>query len=232
MTPELVAPLVHRFEKVMKAGWGLNMLTLNLPNQGLLVYSPTWLGEGTFEALETLGEVRVIVAPNHFHHLSIKRFRARYPNALVVSAEGALPRLTKQGHDKVLPLSAAEKFLPEGAHFVCPDGTKNGECWLSVRGNDGQTWLVGDAWFHVQRPIQGFMRFFLSITKTGPGLLVGRTYKLLGIRDRDAYLAFTKDALSREKPTAIVPCHGDPIRSEGGVSASERALQSLVERFN
>lgn len=231
MTPDLVAPNVHRFEKATKQGWGLNMLAAHLPDGGLLLYGPTWLGPGTFEAVDALGEVRAIVAPNHFHHLSLPRFRERYPKALAVAADGALPRLAKMGHAGVQPLSAAEALLPPGARFVVPDGTKTGEAWLSMPGDLGPTWLVCDAWFHVTRPVTGLLSLFLRLTKTWPGLRVGRTFRLLAMRDRAAYVAFTRAELAREKPAILMPSHGEPILAEGSTPAHERALAAMEERL-
>jgi hypothetical protein len=231
MTPHIVAPNVHRFEKVTKEGWGLNMFVAQLPDRGLLIHSPTWLGPGTFEAVDALGEVRVIVAPNHFHHLSLPRFRERYPKALAVAAEGALPRLAKKGHSGVEPLSAAAALLPPGARFIVPDGMKTGESWLSMPGDGGPTWLVCDAWFNVKPPVTGLVGFFVRLTKTGPGFTVGRMLRPLHLRDRAAYLAFTRAELAREKPAIVLPSHGEPILAEGSTPAHARALAALEERL-
>ncbi len=50
---------VHRFEKVVKSGWSLNMHVVPLPDGGTLVYSPTWLGDETFERIEAHEAFRV-----------------------------------------------------------------------------------------------------------------------------------------------------------------------------
>lgn len=232
MTPDLVAPGVHRFEKLDGTwGWSLNMLAAELPDGGLLLYSPTWLGPGTFEAVDALGEVRVLVAPNHFHYLSLARFRERYPRARAVASHGALPRLEKRGLTDLEPLSEAARFLPPGAHFVVPDALRSGEAWLSLPGEDGPTWLVCDAWFHVTRPLTGFAGAVLRALRTGPGLCVGGTFRLLAVGDRRAYVASARAALDQEKPAILVPSHGDPIRAEAGTAAHERARAILDTRL-
>lgn len=231
MTPDLVAPHVHRFEKQDAIGWSLNMLAVSLPDRGLLLYSPAWLGPGTFEAVDALGEVRVLVAPNHFHHLSLPRYRERYPNARAVASRGALPRLEKKGHAGLQPLSDAASHLPPDARFIEPEGLKNGEAWLSLPGEGGRTWLVCDAWFHVNRPLTGFPGLILRALRTGPGLCVGATWRMLAVRDRAAYVASARGALDRERPSVIVPSHGDPVREGGGSAAHERARAVLDARL-
>lgn len=232
MTPDLVAPRVHRFERLTgDGGWGLNMLVADLPDRGLLLYSPTWLGAGTFEAVDALGEVRVLVAPNHFHHLSLRRFRERYPKAIVVTSDGALPRLAKQGHTELHPLAAADPLLPPGARFIQPPGLRNGEAWLSLPGDGGPTWLVCDAWFNVTRKLTGLMNVFARVMRIGPGLQVGRTFRLLAVSDRPTFLTFTRAELDQDRPAILVPSHGDPILSEGSTPAHARARAALDERL-
>lgn len=232
MTPDLVAPQVHRFERLTgDGGWGLNMLVAHLPDRGLLLYSPTWLGPGTFEALDALGDVRVLVAPNHFHHMSLPRFRERYPKAIAVTSDGAFPRLTKQGHVELHPLAAAEPHLPPGAHFIQPPGLRSGEAWLSLPGEGGPTWLVCDAWFNVTRKLTGLMSLFARVTRTGPGLSVGRTFRVLGVSDRATFLPFARTELDRERPAILLPSHGEPILAEGSTPAHARARAALDERL-
>lgn len=232
MSPDLVAPRVHRFQRHLpKSGFVNNMLAVELPSGGLLLHSPTWLGEGTFDAVDALGEVRVLLAPNHFHHLSLPRFRERYPKAIAVASEAAIPRLLKKGHAGVAPLAEAAALLPEGAHFLEPQGLSTGEAWVSLPGDGGPTWLVCDAWFHVRTPLRGFEGAVLRALATGPGLRVGRTFKWLAVRDRAAYVEAARGAIEREKPAILVPSHGDPIVCEGTAEAHALALASLAERL-
>lgn len=231
MAPDLVAPGVFRFEKLAGDGWSLNMLAVKLPDNGLLLYSPAWLGPGTFEAVDALGEVRALVAPNHFHHVALPRYRKQYPKAHAVASHGALPRLEKKGHDGLSPLSEIAGQLPPDAHFIVPEGTKTGETWLSLPGEKGRTWLVCDAWFHVTRPLTGLKGALLRALQIGPGLSVGKTFRWLAMRDRGAYVASARAALEKDKPAIIMPSHGEPLQGEGGAAAFERARAILDARL-
>jgi len=209
--PREVAPGLHCFEKVVPSGWGLNMITLALPDGGLLVHSPTWLGEGTFEALERLGTPRVLVAPNHFHHLSLPRFRERWPEAIAVASRGALPGLSKRGHEGLQDLDAVASRLPEGVRLLACEGTRSGEAWLLVPGEGGPTLVVCDAFFHVNRPVRGAMGVIVRALKTTPGLCIGQTFPWLALRDRRAYTRWALATLEQERPLRLLCSHGDPL---------------------
>ena len=69
---ETVSPRVTRFARTDPSGWTVDMLTVDL-GDGALVYSPTSFGEETRALVERVGAPRVLVAPNHYHHLSLDR---------------------------------------------------------------------------------------------------------------------------------------------------------------
>jgi len=54
-----------------------------LAGGGLFVCSPGALDDGLRRQLDALGQVRVLVAPNQFHHLFLGDWRAAYPEASV-----------------------------------------------------------------------------------------------------------------------------------------------------
>ena len=71
---------------------------VRLPSGGLFVYSPSWLGDDTFARIEKHGTPEVLFAPNAYHHVSLEKFRARWPQALAYASSPSLPRLLKKGH--------------------------------------------------------------------------------------------------------------------------------------
>ncbi|MDA0267627.1 MAG: DUF4336 domain-containing protein [Cyanobacteria bacterium] len=60
---------------------GSRMTVVRLPSQDLVLISPIALDEPIYQALDQLGTVRHIIAPNLFHHLSIAATQALYPQA-------------------------------------------------------------------------------------------------------------------------------------------------------
>jgi hypothetical protein len=202
------------------------MYVIPLRDGRTLLHSPTWMGDDTFERIDALGRPGVLFAPNHFHHLGLSRFRARYPDALVVAGEGALPRLKAKGHGGLRELTAAEPLLPEGARLLRCAGLRTGEAWFSFIDDGKRTLLTSDAFFNVAAPVTGIAGFMLRRMQAAPGLQLGATFIWLGVRDRAAYRAWVRETLAREAPARILFSHGEPLEA---ADVSER-LTDLIER--
>ena len=187
------------------------MTLMRLPDGGVLVHSPTWLGDDTFARVAAVGEPRILFAPNHFHHLALPRFREQWPAALVVAGRLAIPGLKKRGHDTVVHIDEATPLLPPGARWLECEGTRAGETLLSIEGATGRTWIACDAFFNVERPVTGVMGVVLHALKTTPGLAIGQTFNWLALRDRRVYREWALAALERERPTTLWMSHGETV---------------------
>lgn len=212
---------VHVLTRRKPSGWSNNMLVVPLPDGGTLLHSPTWLGEETFERVLAFGEPRVLFAPNHFHHLSLPRFRQRFPDALPVASAGALPRLRDKGHEGLRPLAEATPLLPEGARWLETQGTRTGETWLSLPGG---ALLVCDSFFRVTEPLTGPEGLLLRALKVGPGLTVGRTTRWLAVSKPAEYRRWALDTLEQLRPTRVFFSHGSPLE---GADVTQR-LRAVV----
>jgi hypothetical protein len=201
-----------QFAKHRSSGWPLAMHVITLEEGGLLVHSPTWIDEQTIAELRAMGTPRILFAPNHFHHLSLERYRALFPEATVVASAGAIPRLRAKGHEGLR--STDEVELPSGLRWLVPGGTSSGEAWLAIDGEDGPTWIVCDAFFNAPAPLRGVEGAILRLAKTGPGLSIGMTYALLCIRDKARYREWVIDAVTRERPRSILFSHGEPLQTD------------------
>jgi hypothetical protein len=67
---------------------GTRMTVVRLSGGGLFVLSPVKLDDETRKAVDALGEVRAVVAPSVFHHLSVGQWMAAYPNAVFGACPG------------------------------------------------------------------------------------------------------------------------------------------------
>jgi hypothetical protein len=210
-----VAPGVFRLEKVLPSGWGNTMLLFKAPGGGVVVHSPTWLGPGTFERVEEVGRPVAILAPNYFHHLSVPRFRERYPEAAVLATKTAMPRLTKQGHKGLADVAERADLLPEGSKILVCEGSKTGEVWLSLPGGAGKgpTLAVCDGIFNVERPTTGAMGLVLRLTQSSPGLQLGKTIRWLAMADRPAFVEWAVKTIGDLAPGRIVMSHGEPLEA-------------------
>jgi len=164
----------------------------------------------------------VLFAPNNVHHMSLERFRARWPQAMACASKGALPRLSKHGHSGLR--DAAETPLPDGARLLAAEGVDNGETILSIGGE----WIFCDAFINFQRRITGFPGFALRRLKIGHGLGIGGLFKMFVVKDRTAYKRWLFAELDRAPPTTVHFSHGAPI---GGPDVAARLKNLAKERL-
>jgi hypothetical protein len=74
--------------EVMGLTLAARMTVIRLEDGGLLLHSPARLDPGLRQALNGLGPVRHLVAPNRMHHLFCGAYRAAYPEARLWGAPG------------------------------------------------------------------------------------------------------------------------------------------------
>lgn len=70
-----------------------HMTVIQLEGSELLLHSPVPLAPEDVQALNTLGRVRFIVAPNLYHHMFVAQARAAFPEASVCVAPGLMQKL-------------------------------------------------------------------------------------------------------------------------------------------
>jgi hypothetical protein len=200
------------------SGWSFNMHLVPLQGGGVLVHSPTWLGDDTSAQVLAVGEPRLLFAPNYFHWLGIRRFHEKWPKAEVVAGAAALARL--QSKTK-LPVRSVTDLHEDGVRFLeCP--AKNGETWLAL---EPRTLVVSDAFFNVDRPVTGAMGLALRWTNTVPGLRVGRTFRWVAAGDWKKYRAWADATLREEQPTELAVSHGDRATGEDLTTRLVSALE-------
>ncbi len=203
----------QRFVKRRKSGWPQAMHVVDLGGGETLVHSPTWIDDATLAEVRALGAPKYLFAPNHYHWLSLPRYREAFPGAVAVASRTARKRLAAKGNEGLRSVDEAE--LPSGMRWLVPEGTKSGEAWLSIDGEGGPTWLVCDGFFHETAKVRGVEGMVLRWAKITPGLCLGDTFKRVCLADRAKYMAWVLDALDRERPRRVLFSHGDPFPPPG-----------------
>jgi hypothetical protein len=193
---------ITTLEYAAGSGWGWNVHLLRLPSGGLFLYSPAWLGDDTFAQVEKHGAPEVLFAPNNVHHLSLEKFREKWPKAMACASKPALPRLLKHGHDGLRDVADAP--LPEGAKLLVSEGTRSGETFLSVGGE----WIVADALVNFTRPITGFTGLILKQLHISGGLGIGSLFCWFSVTDKATYKSWLFEQLDQDKPKALHFSHG------------------------
>jgi hypothetical protein len=64
------------------------MAVIRLSDRSLFIWSPIKLTDNLRAAVDSLGQVRHIVAPNSLHHLSLPDWKRAYPGAMVYAPPG------------------------------------------------------------------------------------------------------------------------------------------------
>lgn len=192
----------------LNSGWMLSSPVLSADGEVAVISPVSNPGEDIVREIEALGQVRLLIAPNHFHYLGLSSWKERFPQAAVVASEAAIPRIRKKLRSPIDIEPRGE--MVAGWRLAEPPGLKNGELW-AMGGDEGTTWIVGDAFFNVPGPLSGGMGMALRLTRTAPGLRIGGTWGPLHVKSKGEYASWLADRLDREPPDRLVPLHGDAV---------------------
>ena len=223
-----VGPSVWRLDRQESSGFWLGMHLVGLPDGSTLIVSPTRLGDHTFDWTAELPAASVILAPNHFHHLGLPPYRERFPEAAVVAAPGAIPRLERQGHHGIASYETVVERLGGHVTITPCEAVKTGEAWIVVHDPDGDTLIVGDAFFNVPGPLRGLWGLMLRATQTGPGLRLGRTFRWVGIADVARYRAWADAFLAELRPKRVSFAHGETLEGPDPGGELRRVLRETL----
>jgi hypothetical protein len=199
----------HVAGEPMKFPGGVRMplcaTVIRLPNGKVVVYSPNKLDDADVAAIDALGEVAYIIAPNLYHHLFAGKAHERWPKATLLGAPGLAAKrsdLRISGDLGATPIDDALEVvviggaprMNEGVLFHKPTGTLVCADWL----------------FNVTKPANALTRFALSITGTH-----GRTLKQSRVwgwstKDKAAARA-SLDKILEWPIQHIAPVHGEPV---------------------
>ena len=201
---------------------GTRMTVIRLADGGLFLHSPTPIDDATRAAVDTLGPVRCIVAPNYVHHLHVGPWKDAYPEALLLGAPGLDGKRRDLRFDAILGdaphpsyANSLEQVLLAGAPYMKE---------IAFFHRASHTLLLTDAAFH-PTPASAFgVRFWTKLTAVrdgfGPNALV-RWF----IRDRAAMRASIDHVLAWDFDRVTVT-HGEVLES-GGRAALARAYAWL-----
>lgn len=182
----------------------LNCFALRLRDGGLCLYSPvSGLSADTRDQLESLGGVRALLAPNHYHNKGVQEFADAFPGASLSCTPAATARLQQITGLRFQPVSMLDAQLPDGHRLLEPDGLKTGEVWVQIKGPLTGL-IVTDAFSASLHPFGEW-----AVT---PTLL--STFPTYGVRNAAQFKASALHLLESVNPTILLSCHGSPVRAE------------------
>ncbi|MCP4247127.1 MAG: hypothetical protein GY778_08765, partial [bacterium] len=184
-----LGPGIWAIDKWHPSGWHWRSVAVSLTDGALVIYSPLkHLGDEAHQSLAKLGRPELLLAPNGFHHLGLAETLERYGQPCrAVAPEVAATRGTAKSGCDLAPISVLVDRLPGHVALLTPPGLKTGEVWLRVRAENTVGWVVGDAFFSLDKTPSGFMGWFLRLTGTSPGLRIGRTFTTLAVGKKAVY---------------------------------------------
>lgn len=201
---------------------GTRMTVIRLPDGGLLLHSPVEADAATRAAVEALGPVRWIAAPNKVHHLFAGGWKAAHPAARLLGAPGLAAKRPDLAFDGELgddgdPAwgGAIETHWMRGAPLLNE---------VALLHRPSHTLLLTDLAFHPTAASQRGLRIWSTITTVpkgfGPNAIARFT-----IRDRPTFRASLDRVLGWDFDRVVVT-HGE-VLGTGGREALRRGYAWL-----
>lgn len=188
---------------------GTRSTIAKLPSGGLFLCSAGPFEEARFRAIEALGEVEAIVAPNTFHHLYLNRAKKRFSEARVFLAPGLIEKVPGLPKGEVLGDEAPAAWRGTLDQKLIRGTTLNEVVFLH---RPTRTLILTDMAFHIQRG-GFFTRLFMNLNggfgKFGPTRVLRSTFI-----DEAAVRASVESLLAWDFDRIIV-AHGDIVETGG-----------------
>ena len=190
---------------------GARMTVVRLPGRRLFLHSPIAATDELVAAVEQLGQVACLVAPNLFHHLYVGEWRTAFPEAAIYVAPGLKakrPDLDVTGvlGDQPEPIWAdtIDQVLVEGLPFT-------NEVVFFHR--PSATLIATDLAFNVGSSSPALTRFVFRLSR-GYGRLTPTLLERLLVRDATRFRA-SLDRILDWPFERVVVAHGEVSESGG-----------------
>lgn len=202
------------------------MVVMRLDDKRLALHSPVPITDAMAAKIDALGTVAVIIAPNNYHHLSLPKAAARYPEAEVWAAPGLPEKRKDLTFKSLLGPAAAPAWSSTLKPLFLAGAPKMDETVFVHRGT--RSLIVTDSFFNLGSHKKGLLSstvFRLTGSWKKPGQ--SRIWRSI-VKDRPAMLAST-DAVLAEDFDRVIMAHGDVIET-GGHAAFTAATRWLLPK--
>jgi hypothetical protein len=187
------------------------MAVLRLPGGALLVWSPVALTPERRAAVEALGRVAHLYAPDLFHHRWLGEWIAAFPSARV----HAPPGLGKKRPD--LRIDRVHGAPPEPAFAGVIDERPLAGCRLEETDlyyRPGRTLIVADLVHNVGRPAHAWTATYSRMMGFYDRIALSRVIRWTAFTDRGAARRSVDDLLALPFEKVVVG-HGPPLAGAG-----------------
>jgi len=184
------------------------MTVLRMGDAGLLLYSPVAMTPARRAAVEALGPVAHLYAPNLFHHRWLAEWAAAFPSARVHAPRGLAKKNPTLRIDRIHGETPEPSFAGHVDELGIA-GFRLQETTLLYR--PARTLLVADLVHNVGRPEHLWSAVYTRAMGFHDRVALSRAIQWTGFSDRRAARASIDDALSRGFDRLVVG-HGEPVR--------------------
>jgi hypothetical protein len=188
----------------------------------ILIHNAVCLEEAEMKRIEAWGTPTWLVVPSAYHRLDAPRFKARYPDLVVVSPAGS-----KKKVEQVLPVDITYDAFEatETLKLTHLDGIKDAEGVLEVKSEDGVTLVFNDALFNQPHMPGLFGAIYKMMGQTGRPKVTIIT-RLSMVKDKRAYAAHLHRLADTPDLVRVIPGHVTPI-----VEDAPAALHSVAKEL-
>jgi len=195
-------------QKFIGADVGTRMTVIRLADSSLFIHSPVHLDDALRAALDAIGPVRHVVAPNRFHHLYVADYPRNYPEAKLYAAPGLETKRRDLHFDAILSDEAPDAWRGQIDQFVFHGFSPLNETVFFYRSS--RTVIFTDLLFNLARADSAWTRILMTLDGAFGGPAVARTFRLLMRARKRAVMDSIARILEWDFDRMIV-AHGDVI---------------------
>jgi len=183
------------------------MAVIRMSDRSLLLYSPVAMTPDRRDAVEALGPVGHLYAPNLFHHLWIGEWAAAFPSARLHAPSGLAKKRRDLRIDRVHG-SAPDPAFAEVVDEVQVEGFRLEESAIVHR--PSRTLIVADLVQNVGQPEHGWTKFYTRTMGFYDRVALSRVIRWTAFPDRAAARRCLDELLALPFESLIMG-HGKPL---------------------
>jgi hypothetical protein len=218
-----------------------NALSIQCAPDEFVLYSPghrlvnDWIANVV--PAEHVANLKIhIIMPNHWHYMGVSAWLERFPDAVLYASKKAQPTLqykVEKSHPGKVVIHTLDKIsplLPPGYEYLVPPGHRAGDVWLKKTDEQGGvSWILCDSFLNYERMSRHFIaRMMQRLFDAAPGLKISTVQKYWIFDDREAFRDWVLAQLAQDKPTMMIPSHGEIARSDDLFMALEDLVKARL----
>jgi hypothetical protein len=202
---------------------GTRSCVIRLAGGGVVVHTPGPLTDDVRRAIDSLGPVRALIAPNLLHHMFLRNSIREYPQARVFAAPGLREKLGDVRVDEVLSDKAPDLWAADLEQVFVGGAPSLNEIVFLHRAS--RTLLCLDLCFNLRASASFVTRMFMRINGAYGSFGPSRIFRYVVMKDRRAMRASLDRILAWDFDRVTV-AHGEILES-GGHAALRTAFAWL-----